>query len=325
MLPILLLTLTSFSQSGEVLRVGTFNCEFLNREKVHIKYGFSFMLENEDLTLWEKPGFRDEKFLKALIPVAKVIRKMNVDVAVLTEVGDREDIADLAAELKRKGCHFPYYHVSDTKDDTFQHVAVLSKFPLELVSAKIPGWAFYDPELDDPEEEQETDVKKALHVSFNFNNQKINLIGVHLPSERKGHDQDAMRIAVASLVRRYSIPLLEKGEHLIVAGDLNDRRGEPAIRMIRGREDIFPDLIQTGRRKYFKPANYKERWTYMYRGERNQLDYILLSRSLLEACQEEFGVESDIMHVDFNRKPNINQPRTSDHRPFIAELRFKTP
>jgi len=315
--------LFSFCNGPQTLKVGSFNCEFMNREKVHIKYGYHFNLEGEDLELWEQKGLREKKFKQALGPVAKVIVKMGVDVLVLVEVGDQHDVNDLRKTIKSKGIEYPFFFVSKSLSATFQHVAVLSKYPLDLVADKIPGGSFYDTELDDPEEERETDVQKAIHVQFKFHGQKINLIGVHLPSERNGHEQDAMRIAVASLIRRYSIPILERGEHLIIAGDLNDGPGEPAIRMLRGREDIFEDLIQTGHTDYFKPREYKDRWTYMYKGQRNLLDQMLVSRSLRNRCVEEQGILAHVQKVDIFFRPSLKQPRTSDHRALVETFTFK--
>jgi endonuclease/exonuclease/phosphatase family metal-dependent hydrolase len=68
----------------------------------------------------------------------------------------------------------------------------------------------------------------------------VNLIGLHLKSERGGHESDAKRIAQASVVRRYHLPLVKGGEHVIVAGDLNDHRGQPSIVDACGLETVQP-------------------------------------------------------------------------------------
>ena len=67
---------------------------------------------------------------------------------------------------------------------------------------------------------------------------------------------------------------------MFIAGDLNDGRGEPALRRIRGLDDIWPDLIQTGNYEYFRDTNPGSRWTYEFQGERNQIDHIPLSPSI---------------------------------------------
>ena len=84
-----------------------------------------------------------------------------------------------------------------------------------------------------------------------------------LASERGGNEQDQQRIAQASLVRRHSLPAINEGAFVIVAGDLNDGRGEPALRRIRGLDDIWPDLIETGEARYFSEDDVDTRWTYV--------------------------------------------------------------
>ena len=39
---------------------------------------------------------------------------------------------------------------------------------------------------------------------------------------------------------------LNAGDDNVLAGDLNDWRGQPAIRSVRGLDDIWPDLLQAG-------------------------------------------------------------------------------
>ena len=69
---------------------------------------------------------------------------------------------------------------------------------------------------------------------------------------------------------------------VIVAGDLNDKKGQPAIHRIRGLEDIHEDLIQTGLVSFWDRAQLDSRWTYEFQGVRQQIDHILLSFSIKE-------------------------------------------
>jgi predicted extracellular nuclease len=126
-----------------------------------------------------------------------------------------------------------------------------------------------------------------MRVNFRVNDEDIHLYGVHLKSERGFSEADGQRIAQASIVCRHHLPLLEAGEHVIVAGDLNDKRGDPILHRIRGRDDIGPDLVQVGncywnsKKRKCKYWDIKsDRWTYEFRGKRNQIDHILPSVSL---------------------------------------------
>lgn len=300
----------AFAQADNKLTVATFNCEFLTRPKVHMKFGEPFDLPPESQEVWNQPGYRDQKFSEAAKAVARLIKQIDADVIGLVEVGDERDAHELLEEVRKLGLDYPYcVFGSPVEQGTYQNNAVFSKFELKGVIAPIPGREAYDAELDDPEAERWTGVRKGLRVTFTAYGQTLHAYVLHLTSERGGHEADARRIAEASIVRRHYLPLLTSGEHLIVMGDLNDRRNEPAIRRIRGRDDIQPDLIQTGRYEYFDRDELDTRWTYDFRGALNQIDHVLLSESIEQACTR---VRS--------RTINHRDSLISDHLPFIVEL-----
>lgn len=253
---------------AETLRFATLNCEFLNTKKVHIKYGEKFNFDG-----WDE-ATRTAKFEEASEAIAKEIQAINAHVIVLTEVGNESDVDILLQYLD-----YDYHAVCKSTDTTTgQHVAILSRFALSDVLKEIPGREFYDTEADDVDGEKDTGLSKGMRVTFEFSGQKIYVYGVHLKSERGYSEADGQRIAQASIVRRHYLPLLQNGENVIVAGDLNDKRGDPTLRRIRGRDDLWGDLIQTGVDKYWQQVG--ERWTYQYKGDRNQIDHILPSYSL---------------------------------------------
>jgi endonuclease/exonuclease/phosphatase family metal-dependent hydrolase len=250
-----------------------------------MKFGEPFDLSSESREVWNQPGYRDQKFSEAAKAVARFIKQIDADVIGLVEVGSERDVRELLEEVRKLGLDYPYCVVgSRVEQRTYQNNAVFSKFELKELVAPIPGREAYDAELDDPEAERWTGVRKGLRVSFTAYGQTFHAYVLHLTSERGGHEADARRIAEASIVRRHYLPLLTSGKHLIVMGDLNDRRNEPAIRRIRGRDDIQPDLIQTGRYEYFDRDELDTRWTYDFRGALNQIDHVLLSESIEQAC-----------------------------------------
>ena len=312
LLATLLLLLPAFAQ-GEELTIATFNTEFLTRPKVHVKFGFPFdLVDQADLAIWNAPGVRDQKFAEGAAAVAKVVANIKADVIVLTEVGDERDVRELASAIAGEGVSYPHVEVCACTDTaTRQHVAVLSRFPLTGVLRAIPGREGYYRELDDADSEDDTGISKGMLVSFEFAGRVFQLYGLHLASERGGNEQDQQRIAQASIVRRHSLPAINAGELVIVAGDLNDGRGEPALRRIRGLDDIWPDLIQTGSFAFFKDADPGSRWTYEFQGERNQIDHILISPSIKEIAKNG-GIKP--------RVPDQPNRLASDHRPFVLTL-----
>ncbi len=307
--------LISTAFAAETIKIATFNCEFLVREQVHVKFDFPFRLSGGDKTQWEKAGYRDAKFKEAAKAVAQVIKAIDADVISLVEVGNERDVEELRAEVANVGLSYPHWAVCDSQDyTTGQHVAVLSKRSIEVRARVISGRESYDTELDDPESEEETGISKGLHVSFDAAGQPVHLFVVHLASERGGHEQDAQRIAQASIVRRTYLEYLNRGEHVIVAGDLNDHRGQPALRRIRGKDDIYEDLLQTGFAEFFAAAEIDTRWTYQFQGERQQIDHILISRSLKDASKKG-GIKTKVVPVD--------NPLASDHRALVVTLELK--
>ncbi len=307
------LLLNAAAYAEHALTIATFNCEFLTRPKVHMKFGESFDLSPARREIWDQPGYRDRKFSEAAQAVAKTIVEINADVIGLEEVGTKADVIELLEEVRKLGLDYPYCVAGGpVEKHTYQNNAVFSKFELKDLVSPIPGREAYDTELDDPEAEAWTGVRKGLRLTFTAHGQTFHMYVLHMTSERGGHDADARRIAEASIVRRNYLPLLTSGKHVIVMGDLNDRRNDPAIRRIRGRDDIQPDLIQTGRHYYFGRDELDTRWTYNFRGTRNQIDHILLSESIEQRCKRVRA-----------RTLNHGSALVSDHLPFIVELELK--
>ncbi|MHC4093924.1 MAG: endonuclease/exonuclease/phosphatase family protein, partial [Planctomycetota bacterium] len=187
----LLFVTTTATAAPDELSVATFNCEFLVVKKVHMKYGLPFDLRGKNAETWNQPGFRRQQFDKAVSVVADYVATIDADVLVLTEVGNRAEVEPLVTALADRGRDYAHWDVCDSTDrSTGQHVAVLSRRPFETVRhggrIRIPGQAVYDAELDDFETERLAEVSKGIHVRFLAAGRPVNLIGLHLKSERGG-------------------------------------------------------------------------------------------------------------------------------------------
>jgi hypothetical protein len=134
---------TPCANAAQIVSICTFNCEFLNRPRVHIKYGLPFNLGNAtpaEQAQWSVAGFRDLRFNEASAAVAGFLAAQNADVLALTEVGDLVDVAVLRTELANAGANYPHMAVCHSTDNTTgQHVAVLSRFALANTLDAIPG------------------------------------------------------------------------------------------------------------------------------------------------------------------------------------------
>ena len=88
---------------GESWTLATFNAEFLNRDKVHIKFGLKFNLEDEPEDVqetWANEAYRQARFEEASQAVAKLLAELKADVLALTEVGNRSEVDVLVAALR---------------------------------------------------------------------------------------------------------------------------------------------------------------------------------------------------------------------------------
>lgn len=298
--------------NSQEIKIATFNAEFLNKSRVHIKFGKQFDISREsqeEQEFWNNEDNRTAKLQEASANVAQLIKRIDADIITLTEVGGTDDLEVLVNELSKIGVQYEYWEVCDCRDSfTEQHVAVLSKYPIKDVWPEIKGRSIYLEEMDG-DSEGETGISKGLKVTVTVNQKEIDIFVLHLKSERGGFDSDAKRIAQASIARRSIIKLLNEDRNVIVTGDLNSEKGSATIYRIRGFDDIYEELIQTGNNRYFE--NTDVRWTYDYRGEREQIDHILISPGLVDKK----GIKTQII--------NTNDEHISDHNPVIVTLELK--
>ena len=340
----LLLCLSAELCAAEKVTVAILNCEFLSTRKVHVKFGMKFDTSKwteEEREIWTD-DFRAARYKESVEAIATAIKRIDADVIVLTEVAripkeDGEfitpnDMTILHDEVKTV---YPHMVFGDSSDKfTWQNVAVLSKRPFEgEPNQRIRGREGYYSELDDPESEEETTISKGLSVVVTVDGDPVHIYAIHLKSERGGHESDGQRIAQASIVRRNYLKNLENGHHVVVAGDLNDHRGQPTLRRIRGLDDIGEDLAQTGGPTFFKQKDgekneefnvrMREHWTYEYARRRNQIDHILISQSIRNHCtQRNFHKRMKIDFIDITEKIGDTEDKATDHRAVKLTLEF---
>ncbi len=334
---LMLLVAAEATALAQKVSLATLNCEFLVKKRVHVKYGFEFDLrEDRDLTdmqrmEWDDDTFRTDKLKEASKAVAQAIKQIDASIIVLTEVGRQEDFDLLRAEVAAAGMSYPHAALCSSSDTvTGQHVAVLSQFPLSGLVPRLPGRETYLREPDDTETEDDTAVSKGMKVVVTIGAHKIHLYGVHLSSERGGHEKDQQRIAQASIVRRNYLPLLQRDEIVVVAGDINEFRGQPTLRRIRGLDDIQADLIQPAgpaRNKIRKGESgdeYNERignhYTFVFGGRRQQIDHILYSYALRDASA---SGSMGVRFLTINATIAGSSIKATDHRAMVLDFELK--
>lgn len=159
--------------------------------------------------------------------------------------------------------------------------------------------------------------RRPIAAQFEFNGQPLIIIGNHFNS--KGEDDplygniqppvlksERQRIAQAKAVNGFVKDILEIDPQakIIVLGDLNDFPWSEPVRTLAGNQlsNLFDTLPQS------------QRFNYLYEGNAQVLDQILISRSL-----ESRLVTVDVLHLNSIQHPDY---ALSDHDPVVSVFEF---
>jgi hypothetical protein len=162
------------------------------------------------------------------------------------------------------------------------------------------------------------DSRKPLAVQFRLRGESIFVVSNHLNS--KGEDgplfgdiqpppllSEVQRVQQAQIIHDFVAQMLaiDTEAKVIVLGDLNDFPWSLPVQTLAGQE--LDNLIER------LPEN--ERYTYLYEGNAEVLDHILVSQSLTGNVDN-----FEIVHINAEMLPVM---RLSDHDPVIAVFRFE--
>ncbi len=156
--------------------------------------------------------------------------------------------------------------------------------------------------------------RKPLAGEFSFNGRKLFVIANHFNS--KGGDQplfghfqppvrssEVQREQQATIVRNFvqSIYALDPQARVVVLGDLNDFEFSTTLNILKAAPLV--DLVET-----LSPA---ERYTYVFDGNAQVLDHIMVSNSLATQAAPQY----DVVHVNSEFANQV-----SDHEPEVVRL-----
>jgi hypothetical protein len=176
----------------------------------------------------------------------------------------------------------------------------------------------YSPGRIDPTNAAFNASRKPLAGEFTFRGQTVFVIANHFNS--KGGDQplfgrfqpptrttEVQRLQQAAVVNGFvdSILALDPGANIIVLGDLNDFEFSPVLEAVKG--GVLNNLVD----RLPKP----ERYTYVFEGNAQMLDHLLVSGALLMRT-----TGFDIVHLNAEFSDQI-----SDHDPSVARFNFAPP
>ncbi len=238
----------------------------------------------------------------------RIIKEIHPDILGVAEMGPPDQFGEFQKRLKEAGLEFPFTeYVSGADRD--RHLALLSRF--EIVERHSEKDLFFDLNGQrEPVERGFLDVTIQVNPAF-----RLRVLGAHLKSKLAVPSGEALlRRNEARLLRQHIDEVLTKDpdENLLVYGDLNDTKDQPAIQEILG-----PRQGPNRLKEILLTDAQGDRWTYYRRlsDTYDRIDYILADKALL---------------------PQIDQSRSylyrsadwysaSDHRPVVAVIRAKTP
>jgi len=163
------------------------------------------------------------------------------------------------------------------------------------------------------------DSRKPLAGEFIFKGHKLILIACHLNSKSDDsllfgryqppqQNSQAQRVQQAAAVNAFVLHIhaLDPLANVIVLGDLNDFPFSPSLATLEG--EILTNILGE------LPMD--ERYTYVFEGNSQALDHILVSDNLLQTAFD--GVDIVHLNAEFSEAT-----RPTDHDPVMARFSFE--
>jgi endonuclease/exonuclease/phosphatase family metal-dependent hydrolase len=238
----------------------------------------------------------------------RIIKDIHPDILAVAEMGPPNQFEEFQKRLKDGGLEYPFAEYVDGADRE-RHLALLSRFAIvERHSEPAPFFGLNGQR--EPVERGFLDVTIEVNSAF-----RIRVIGAHLKSKLAVPSGEALlRRNEAHLLRQHIEAALTKdpNQNLLVYGDFNDTKDQPAIQEILGSR-------QTPRRLKDIPLMdvQGDHWTYYRRvsDTYDRIDYVMADAALL---------------------PQVDQSRSylyrsndwytaSDHRPAVVVIRATGP
>ena len=271
LLPLLLQALT--------FKVATYNVEnlfdmhFSGREYAEYIPGSKF-------------GWNYNNYSKKLQNISKVIYDLNASVIALEEIESKRALLDLRDAIKKRGLSYRYYAIANKKDTTVK-VALLSKFKITKTKDILVTYS--------------SKYRDILEAHLLVENKPLIIFANHWKS-KSGPESERI-ISAKALKKR--VEELPKGSEYIILGDfnsnynelitfLNDRR----LNDTHGKTGINTILKTVKKGKFVTKEMAKKdcsllynlwlelplalRYSYIYKGERDSIDNILLPCTMFD-------------------------------------------
>jgi predicted extracellular nuclease len=193
-----------------------------------------------------------------------------------------------------------------------------AKTPIEVFDEGGKPTPSLNPGRIDPRNLAFYSSRRPLVLTFDYRSERLFLVNNHFVSKGGDRslfgefqppilDSEVPRLGQAQAVHDFvaSILAIDPDARVIVMGDLNDFQFSEPINLLEG--EILQNLIES--------LPEPERYTYIYDGNSQALDHILISEGL---STQLLGL--DVLHLNSEFD---STSRFSDHDPLIATFEFK--
>lgn len=243
---------------------------------------------------------------------AEVILANKPDVLAVQEVENLNALEGF--NKKYLDGYFPYSMVIPGNDERSSNVGIMSKYPIDALRTH---------RFDKLEHDSSKPVfsRDCLEADIRLpNDQTLTMMVNHFKS--KLGDGDIMREQQAERVSAIIDSRAEqKGGlgNVIVIGDLNDTPDSKPLQPLMSNPRLEPLLDRLPE---------QERWTYSYRGSRDQIDHILVAKELADRNSEAIphierrGLATSVKAFDGERFPEVDSKAGgSDHAAVFVTLK----
>lgn len=233
---------------------------------------------DDEFTPTGRLGWTADRLERKLEDLARVIRAMDeyggVDILGVSEVENRAVLDRLVAEFLPAG-QYSVVH-AESEDERGIDVALLYRSS----AARVTGQRLHRVDLGDDR------TRQILHVSFEREGKPFTVLVNHWPSRSGGQtESEPKRIAAARTAVRIidSLYALDAAADIILLGDLNDEPGDRSIVETLGARGFAAGAFDARMINLAAPVVAADTiGSYLYRGEWETIDQIMLSRGALD-------------------------------------------
>ena len=270
----LVLTLELFG--GTTVKIATYNVENL----FDLKYNGTEYKEYIPNTIWK---WNTKNYRAKLKNIAKVIVDINADVIALTEIESDTALKDLQKEVSRQGLYYRYRAIAGKKQTSVRN-ALLSKHPIRKQELYIS---------------QSRGTRNILEAKVMIEGRPLYVYVNHWKAKS---GPESKRILYAKVLKN-RLDALPKNAHYILMGDFNahyeehktfvkkrkhnDTKGRTGINHILQTIDSKGELYTSktikaeGNYNLWMEVPRNDRWSHIYKGQKEALDHIIISPNLL--------------------------------------------